>query len=213
LRSLDSSDDDPLALTPGPARCWSLRLCHAERVRRAPLHVGCLLSLGLALIPTGAHADPSFGAHDVRTVFHIAKSDDRNRVDYGIHLDAQCRPIGEAPIYAYWHRFEPGAPRYGDLNLFDRQVYAITWQSVRTRDPNGTWTEMRVAALPNLRILVLTQRTATGCIARARIPVNSRPAYVDRVFVQLANPFTIEHVTFRGLDVETSAPVSERRAR
>lgn len=167
--------------------------------------------VAVLLFTVPALADPTFGEHDVRTVFHIAKSDDRNRVDYGIHLDDRCRPVGSQPIYAYWHRFEPGAARYGDLNAFDAQVYGIVRQEVRSRASTGTWTEMRIGAMPNLSILVLTQRVGDRCVARARIDVNDRPAYVDRVFVQLDPPFGISHVVFSGVDVESARPVSERR--
>jgi hypothetical protein len=162
-----------------------------------------------------AAATVTFGARDVRTIFHIAKSDDNNRVDYGIRLDDQCRPVGETPVYAYWHRFDPGYPRFGDLNLLDQQVYGITSQAVRTRSDTGTWVELHVAALPSLRILILVQRHGDGCVARAQIPVNSRPAFVDRVFVQLGgSPFSpVEYVTFRGVDSQTQEPVFERRHR
>ncbi|MEQ8454828.1 MAG: DUF4833 domain-containing protein [Sandaracinaceae bacterium] len=174
--------------------------------------VGTLLFVllsGLAFVAT-AHATPSFGSHDVRTVFHIAKSDDRNRVDYGVHLNAQCQPVGEEPVYAYWHRFEPGHPRFGDLGFMDSRVYGITSQAVRTRSDNGTWVEMHLAAFPEMRILVLIQRHEGQCVARAQIPVRNRPAFVDRVFVQL-RPLGVEYVRFRGIDVQTGQPVSERR--
>lgn len=176
-----------------------------------PFALKVVLPLAVLLATATSHAQPRFGPQDVRTVFHIAKSDDRNRVDYGIHLDEQCQPRGANPIYAYWHRFEPGQATYGALNAFDTRVYGIASQRVHTRSERGTWTEMRINALSDLRILVLTQRTAEGCIARARIPVNSRPVFVDRVFVQLSGPFSVEHVEFHGVDASTSAPVSERR--
>ena len=177
----------------------------------AALAVGVAVGFLATFVAAPAEADPSFGPHDVRTVFHIAKSDDHNRVDYGIRLDAECRPIGREPLYAYWHRFEPGEPRYGDLNMMDRQVYGIATQAVRTRAPGGSWTELRLNGFARLRILVLARRTEHGCDARARIPVNNRPAYVDRVFVQLDGPFGVESVTFRGIDADTLEPVSERR--
>ena len=158
-----------------------------------------------------ASATPSFGSHDVRTVFHIAKSDDRNRVDYGIHLDARCQPVGDEPVYAYWHRFEPGFPRFGDLGFMDSRVYGISSQSVPTRSDDGTWVEMHLAAFPDLRILVLVQRHDGRCVARAQIPVRGQPAFVDRVFVQLRQPLGVEYVRFRGVDVQTGQPVSERR--
>jgi hypothetical protein len=184
---------------------------HRRSDQRSPRWQSLGALLFLALLPATVRAEPSFGAHDVRTVFHVAKSDDRNRVDYGIHLDGECQPIGSEPMYVYWHRFEPGQALYGDLNALDRRAYGIASQSVRTRSPAGTWTELRINALPDLRILVLTQRTAQGCIGRARVLVNSRPAYVDRVFVQLAGPLSVEFITLSGVDAVSSAPVAERR--
>jgi len=44
--------------------------------------------------PSSAHADPHFGPHDVATVFYVSKSENRNRVDYGLHLDADCHAQG-----------------------------------------------------------------------------------------------------------------------
>ena len=37
----------------------------------------------------------SFGPNDVPTVFFINKSDDHNRVDYGIRLNEHCAPTGD----------------------------------------------------------------------------------------------------------------------
>lgn len=154
-----------------------------------------------------------FGPRDVRTVFHIAKSDDRNRVDYGIRLDGRCQPVGSSPMYAYWHRFEPGEPVFGDLNALDRQAYGIRNQRVRTRAEGGSWVEMRIAAFSTLRILILTQPHDGDCIARAQIPLHDRPAFVDRVFVQLSGGLFggVDHVDFNGVDVQTGDPVSQRR--
>lgn len=167
--------------------------------------------VALLLSATVAHANPNFGADDVRTVFHIAKSNDRNRVDYGIHLDAECQPVGRAPVYAYWHRFEPGEALFGDLNVLDQRIYGIARQAVRTRTPNGSWVELRVEALRSMRILILIQRAESGCVARAQIEVNRRAAFVDRVFVQLRGSFEVEYVVFRGVDVQSAEPVVERR--
>jgi hypothetical protein len=51
-----------------------------------------------------------FGANDLPTLFFIAKSDDRNRVDYGMRLDSRCAPYGDEPVFPYWREFEPPPP-------------------------------------------------------------------------------------------------------
>ena len=62
-------------------------------------------------------------------------------------------------------------------------------------------------------MLILSQPHAGGCVARAQIPINDRPAFVDRVFVQLSGGLLggIEHVEFSGVDTQTQRPVRERR--
>jgi len=173
--------------------------------------LGATLAVAVALAPAAAHADPDFGAHDVRTVFFISKSDDRNRVDYGVRLDARCQPVGETPVYAYWHRFEPGQPIYGDLNSMDRRVYGVRQQRVHERNASGTWIEIRLAAVTDERILILVRPGDDGCVAAARIQVRGRDALLDHVHVQLARLFGVEHVTVHGRDPDTGAEVTERR--
>jgi hypothetical protein len=71
----------------------------------------CVVGFALLAAPSSARAgDPSFDANDIETLFFIAKSDDRNRVDYGMRLDKHCAPVGEAPVFPYWREFEPPPP-------------------------------------------------------------------------------------------------------
>jgi hypothetical protein len=168
------------------------------------------IAIALVLAAGAARALPSIGARDVATLFYVAKSDDRNRVDYGVHLDASCAPLGDAPIYAYWRRFEPGQEPLGDLNVFDQRVYGIERQSVRVREPNGSWIELALRALPARRILVLVQRAGDRCIGAAQTQLRGRDAVLDHVFVQLAGPASIDHVMIRGEDILRGEPVFER---
>jgi len=172
---------------------------------------GATLAAAVALAPAAARADPDFGAHDVRTVFFISKSDDRNRVDYGVRLDARCQPVGDAPVYAYWHRFEPGQPTYGDLNAMDRRVYGVRRQRVHDGNEGGTWIEIRLAAVTDERILILVRRRAGRCDASAQIQVRGRDAVLDHVHVQLGRLFGVQHVTIHGRDPNNGAEVTERR--
>lgn len=173
--------------------------------------LGSLLILAHVALPPGSLADPPFGRHDVRTVFYISKSDDRNRVDYGVRLDAQCQPRGNRPIYAYWRRFEPGQPRFGDLNALDRRAYAVRRQRVASTADNGSWIEMFLAAVPRMRVLVLVQPNGSGCLARAQVPIRGSDAFLDHIHVQLRGPMSVDHVLLRGEDVRRGAPVYERR--
>lgn len=173
------------------------------------------LATALALSATGApsiaSATPRIGAHDVQTLFFVSKSDDRNRVDYGIHLDESCMPVGRTPVFAYWRRFEPGDAPLGSLNTLDEQIYGIRHQAVRTTAPNGSWVEMRINGLPDERILVLIQRMPDGCRARAHATLSGRPVYLQRVHAELATLVGIDHLQLHGVDRRTGAAVTERR--
>lgn len=172
---------------------------------------------GLALLAAGgvaAATDRRVGPHDVATIFYVSKSDDRNRVDYGVHLDARCRPVGEEPVFAYWHRFEPGEPRFGDLNFFDEQAYGITSQRVASSNGGGTWIEIETRAAPGERLLVLVTRArdGEGCVARLRMRLSGRHAWVERAHVQLAGPMQVESITFYGTEVGSGTRIRHRRA-
>ncbi len=167
--------------------------------------------LAAMAIPTVALATPHIGVHDVQTLFFVSKSDDRNRVDYGIHLDRACLPVGRAPVFAYWRRFEPGAEPLGNLNTLDEQVYGIRQQAVRSTAPNGSWVELRINGLPDDRILILIQRLPEGCQARAHATLSGRPVYLQRVHAQLASLVGIDHLRLHGVDRQTGAAVTERR--
>lgn len=165
--------------------------------------------LGLALHPRAGAQPRPLGSHDVATVFYISKSDDRNRVDYGIHLDANCGPRGGEPIFHYWRRFEPGQPRFGELSYMDRRAYGIRSQRVATRSATGNWVDMRMDRLPNRRFLVLTRRNGSTCEARVRTRIAGQDAWLDHVFLQVRNFMSIAYARFHGVTVEGGEPVQE----
>lgn len=159
-------------------------------------------ALTLALPPAGSALAQSFGATDIETVFYVDKSDDRNRVDYGMRVGADCQPRGESPMFAYWRRFEPGQEPLGELNAMDRRVYGIQSQDVSTRSPTGSWVEMRLAGLPESRILVLiVPRSGGSCTARARSDVRGVELILDHIHVQLGGLIGIDFVTVVGEEI------------
>lgn len=176
--------------------------------RLGPVTAACSL-VAIVLVATAAHATPSIGAHDVATLFYVAKSDDRNRVDYGVRLDASCAPLGDAPIHAYWRRFEPGQEPLGDLNFMDRRAYDLAHQSVRVRETNGSWIEFGIRALPSHRLLALVQRVGDRCVGAVQTTIRAQEAILDHVFVQLDGPMRVREVILRGEVRATGHPVSE----
>jgi hypothetical protein len=156
-----------------------------------------------------ASAEIHIRGTDVPTVFYISKSDDRNRVDYGIHLDERCRPVGTEPVFTYWRRFEPHQPRIGDLNDLDRQAYGIAAQQVLAGS-RTTRVVLQIRALPQRTVTVVVREVEGRCEAFAQMTIGGRRARLDHVFVQLGGLFGVDHIEVRGASLETSAPAHER---
>jgi len=184
-----------------------------RRVAEASV-LATVLATVLAFFVAPALARVTFGANDVQTIFFISKSDDRNRVDYGVRLDDACLPVGARPVFAYWRRFEPRQARLGELNPMDRRAYGIQSQSVRSRADNGSWIEMRLRGFPRERFLVLVQRgTESACHARAQVRIDQHDAFLHHIHIELEGPMRIDRVVLEGRDVQTGAALRESRPR
>jgi hypothetical protein len=169
--------------------------------------VACSASLVVA--PT-ADADPRFGPNDVRTLFEIGKSDDRNVVQYGIRLDKECMPVGDEPIYVYWRQFEKGPDVTEDLNLLDKTVYGIKgeWVTKRAADGSKVLMTLRSTDRP---IAIVVKRSDNGkCVGDAIASINGQPAHLERVFVHIAGFLKVDWIEIRGRSVANGSAVVER---
>jgi len=170
-----------------------------------------LFALSLAPRPASAD-DPSFGRFDVPTIFYINKSDDRNRVDYGIRLDEHCTPTLEEPIFPYWREFEPPPPvRTHSLGLLDGLAYGVSHQHVVRRNANGALLLMKPKHV-NRWIWVTTSKEADGhCTATATTSIGGLEGIeLLSVYVKLAGFLSVEYVNIIGKNPRTGATVSER---
>lgn len=175
-------------------------------IRRIAVFVAVL---GVAAV---ARADVHFERHDVQTVFFIDKSDDHNRVDYGIHLDTSCHGASGSPMEVYWREFENGADgrvTHG-LNMFEGPVYGVGSQRVvETRD-DGMTLEIDIRALSSRRLRIVTARAPHGCTARAEMTIHGTSAYLDHVHLTLGDsPGTLRFADIHGTAVEGGSAVTE----
>lgn len=168
-------------------------------------NAGIALSLaaagGLALAAGVALADVSFGPHDVPTVFFVSKSDDDNRVDYGIRLDARCHPASTSPMTVYWREFEDG--RQGrvthGLNLLEVPAYDAADQQVLERRDAGATLSLTIRALRARAITILTRPgVSQRCQAEARMRIGGVEAILDHVHLTLDGPGVVRHADMFG---------------
>ncbi|MDB4986450.1 MAG: hypothetical protein JWN04_1628 [Myxococcaceae bacterium] len=162
--------------------------------------------------PPGAAADSvTFGPHDVRSVFHVEKSENQNQVHYGVRLDAACHPQGNSPVFAYWRRLRndvrvdeplvgPGTRVYGASN---EQTVQVTAQ--------GGHVETYVRALKRLTIAVDIQKGKEGCVAVPMVTLHGERVKLLRAYLQLGRfGITVKYVDVYGLREKDSQQVTEQ---
>jgi hypothetical protein len=177
-----------------------------------------LFLVGFALlgVPSSARAgEPSFGANDLETLFFIAKSDDKNRVDYGMRLDKRCTPYGDEPVFPYWREFEPPPPvRTKPMSAFSKMGYGISTQKVLKRSATGGELSMRLKQVDRT-IFISTKKGANGrCSALVRMKISGVDyAELLSVYVKLSGPLSVSYVDVKGKDLKTGRALTERLER
>jgi hypothetical protein len=176
---------------------------------RAP---GVLFGLALLAFASPVLADDiQFSPSDVATVFFISKSDDRNRVDYGIRLGADCVPVGNSAVFGYWREFEKSPPvRLSGLSLLDRIPYGISSQGLVSRTATSAEYFVRLKQFERT-IAIATKKEADGtCSATPRAKINGAVAQLVYVYAKLAGPFSVDYIDIHGKDFTTGAAIVER---
>lgn len=219
---------EPRAVVCGGARC--VASCYAARfeMRRDEATAGrksaaralrrrtaFAAALGVTLTAAAAGAVyPVFGPHDVPTTFFISKSDDHNRVDYGIRLDAHCAPLNDDAMVLYWHEFEPPPPpRTHGLNFLDQRAYGIAAQRAVKREANGGDYVLRLRQVGR-SIGIASHRGADGrCTTIARTTINGNTAELSSIYVKLSGPFSVDYIDIRGRSFTDGKPTVERLKR
>jgi hypothetical protein len=176
--------------------------------RRASVAVALSITLTAAV---AAAVYPVFGPNDVPTTFFISKSDDRNRVDYGIRLDAHCAPLNDDAIILYWREFEPPPPvRTHSLNFLDQRAYGISSQRVVKRDANGGDYALRLRQVGR-PIGIASHRGPDGhCLTVARTTINGKVSELLSIYVKLGGPLSVDYIDIHGRSFADGKPVVER---
>jgi hypothetical protein len=162
----------------------------------------------------GSAEPASFGASlpssPVSSVFHIAKSENRNQVHYAVRVDARCRPAGNAPMYGYWRDLEDGPKATSPLLDHEQPAYGLTApRSIVLNDEGG---EIRIGmrGFPDRALRVVTFKQGGECRARAFTPIRKEPAVLRSIYVELGFLFSVDYVIVRGVRVTDGREAKER---
>ena len=174
------------------------------------------LVAGLAVVAavtgdaTTARGDAS---HDVASAFFVAKSENRNQVHYGVHLDATCSPSGSAPVFAYWRMLEHGPGATEPLLSREQPAYGIAEQRVIERRADGGRLFVRLRALSDRPIEIVTGPREGGCEVTATTVIDGAPAALGSVFAQLRWPFGVDYLLLSGRSLADGRALHERLAK
>jgi hypothetical protein len=166
----------------------------------------------LAVAAGGLIADVARGdaGRDIASVFLIAKSENKNQVHYGVHLDATCAPVGSVPVFAYWRMLEQGPLATEPLLRREVDAYGFAEQRVVERGADGGRVTLRLRALAGRPIAVQTQTRGGGCEATATMVIGGTPASLRSVYAQLRWPFGVDHLVLSGRALADGRAVEER---
>jgi hypothetical protein len=161
--------------------------------------------------PGGADR-PAFSPNDIPTLFFISKSDDRNRVDYGIRLDGNCLPQGAAAVFPYWREFENAPPvRIHPMPWFEHAAYGISEQRLLRRTAKGAEYRVCLRQLPRELTVVTNKGTDGRCGAVVHTTISGMAgAELLSAYVKLRRFFSAEYVEIHGRNPLTGAAIDEK---
>jgi hypothetical protein len=165
--------------------------------------------------PNPANHDPNlrppFGPFDVQTVFYISKSNDKDRVDYGMRLDQHCAPIGDNSVFPYWRELQNAPPvRSHPLKYFQYMAYGFSEQRVLAKSRAGGKYLIRLKQVDRPIVIVTEQDENRHCTASAYVKVQGLDTRLEYIFAKVAGVMSVDYVDVHAVDPTTGRELVER---
>ncbi len=169
-----------------------------------------LLLVALGSSAAVASADTPVASGKVVPVFSIAKSENKNQVQYVVRIDDRCAPVGQAPMSAYWRMLENGPTDTAPILSREVAAYGLASQAVVARDAGGGTVRVVLKALPGRPLTVVTSRGGDGgkCTALATTSIAGTPAHLFNVYVHLKWD-GVDYLLLQGWSLDGSHVVRE----
>jgi uncharacterized protein DUF4833 len=175
-------------------------------VRSTPLLVA-LVSYASYTAAASAGSPPLGGSSIA--LFSIAKSENKNQVQYMIRVDDHCAPVGPAPVSAYWRMLEKGPAETAPILAREVRAYGLVSQAVVARDASGGQTRVVLKALPGRPLTIATSRASDGtCRALTTATIAGAPAHLFNVYVHLRWD-GVDYLLLQGWSMDGSRVVRE----
>ncbi|MFO0680274.1 MAG: DUF4833 domain-containing protein [Polyangiaceae bacterium] len=178
---------------------------------RPVLALTTLAVLGVAS-PLAAAEFPTFGTHDIATAFFISKSDDKNRVDYGMRLDENCAAVGDDAVFPYWREFEKSPPvRTHALGTFEYVPYGFAMQKNVKKTPTGGEYAVKLKQFPRPIFLTTKKEEGGRCSVLVRTKIGTTEwAKLESIHAKLGGLMSVDYVDVKGKNLATGEAIEER---
>lgn len=169
-----------------------------------------LLSAVLVGAPPARTAAAETEAREI-PLFTVSKSQNRNVVQYAVHVDGQCAPAPDAPVFAFWRMNEKGPDVTEPLLAREQRAYGVASQVVTEQRPVGGSVRLVLNAVPKRPIVVQTIRASDGaCRAYSTVSIEGTPAYLYNVFIRLKWLFGVDYLLLSGWSIDGSHVITEK---
>ena len=167
-----------------------------------------LVALGSYAGVASAQAPSSGGG--LVPIFTIAKSENKNQVQYVVRLDDRCLPVGPAPVSAYWRMLEKGPTQTAPILSREVRAYGLASQAVVASDASGGQVRAVLKALPARPLVIATSRAGDGtCRALATTSIAGAPAHLFNVYVHI-RWYGVDYALLQGWSIDGSRVVREK---
>jgi Domain of unknown function (DUF4833) len=162
-----------------------MTLRSSRHTRWSACCAGALILAAVAPPVATASADPPPVARLV-PVFSIAKSENKNQVQYVVQVDDRCALVGPTPVSAYWKMLEIGPTQTAPLLSKEQRAYGLASQQIVASTGGGGQVRVILKALPDRPLTIATSRGSDGvCRALATGTVAGSLAHLFNVYVHL----------------------------
>jgi hypothetical protein len=185
-------------VTPRPRQSASCTKLSNRAPARSLLAASVVAAIATSSLSLRADEPFALAPDDIPSAFFVAKSQNRNQVHYGVHVDRACRPVGAAPLFGYWRMLE----NRGRLEpLLDREepAYGLCeGQTIEAVEGNHSTIRVCLRAMPDRPVLVNVDRAGSKCIATATTMIAGAESRLHFVYAKLAWVFGIDYLLLRG---------------
>lgn len=159
-----------------------------------------------------SNLDPRFGPFDTQTVFYIEKSNDKDRVDYGMRLDQYCAPVGDRAVFPYWRLLQHAPPvRSHPISFLQHVAYGISEQRPVEKTRTGGKYIIQLKQVDRTIVIVSKQDESSHCVATAYTTIQGvERARLDYIFAKVASVMSVDYVDVHGTDPKSGQPLVER---